>query len=98
MSIIVSLKLMWNYITFINSNICILKKGAFMELSQEEWDILKIYITSDKETTVHNLYAAIKCFNTLSKDGIYMKLLYKIKNMDLQEFSICCDILKMTST
>lgn len=61
-------------------------KGVLMKFTEQEWNTLKIYISMNQEATIHNLKAAIFCFETTYQCNIFKVLLKKIKKMNAYEY------------
>lgn len=59
-----------------------------MSISAEEQELLKVYITDTKQTTIHNLTVASIYFKSTNKEQMYTRLLNKIINMNDNDFMI----------
>ena len=57
-----------------------------MILTQEEIDILRIYIADSYEATIHNLSVAASYFKPSPQSIVYSRLLSKIREMDTTEY------------
>lgn len=70
-------------------------EGVLMKFTEQEWNTLKTYISINQESTIHNLKAAIICFDTTYQCNIFKVLFKKIKKLNEYEYTkLYNDIMK----
>ena len=58
-----------------------------MDLTYEEIDILRVYISQSQTATIHNLIVAASYFEESPQSILFSMLLHKIRVMDANEFN-----------